>query len=165
MKTKIKFLVFPVVMLFFAVSSYGQTSATATAVATIYTPLSIALTGTNMSFGIIVPTAAAGSVILAPDGGTTLSNVTLVPSGTVTAAQFTVSGNASTTYTIDLPVSVTLTNGAVNMTVDTFTTDALGSLSGAGTEALNVGATLGVGANQAPGNYTGPAFTVTVNYN
>lgn len=170
MKQISKFLALAIVMVVFTVSTYGQASATATATATIVTPIAIA-NGGNMNFGNIAVSATPGTVVLAPAGTrTTTGGVTLpVTAGTVSQAIFNVSGTPAYTYAITLPsVATTVTSGANTMTVTTFTSNpnATGTLNGAGTQVLNVGATLNVAANQASGTYvSGTPFTVTVNYN
>lgn len=155
-----------IVMGAFTFSTFAQ-SATATATAVIVTPISITqVPGANMNFGNIIADADGGTVLLVPAGTRTLTGLTS-PSiaGTVTAASFTVTGLSGATYAITLPASHTISNGAVNMTVDSFTHNATGTLTG-GTETFGVGATLHVGAAQATGTYTNAAgFTVTVNYN
>jgi len=146
----------------------AQVTATATGSATVITPIAIANAG-NMNFGNIAVSATAGTVVLTPasvrsiTGGVTLPAVT----GTVSAAAFTVTGLGSSTYSITLPTTYTITSGANNMTVTTFTStpSGTGTLSG-GTQTVNVGATLSVAASQAAGTYTnGTGFPVTVNYN
>jgi hypothetical protein len=175
MKQIMKFIALTIVMIMFAVNSYGQASANATASATaiILTPISIT-TVDNLSFGTIVPSSTlAGSVLLSPAGVTTLTNVTLHPSGTVTPATFDVTGEPGLTYTIAIaPATVNISNGGTTMSVSAFTsTPAVGVGSGlldgtTGTQTISVGALLTVGANQAPGTYTNAtAFTVTINYN
>jgi hypothetical protein len=98
-------------------------------------------------------------------GGCTLPAIT----GTVAAAAFNVTGAANYTYAITLPgAATTITFGANNMTVDTWTStpSGTGTLSAGGSQTLTVGATLNVGASQAAGTYvSGTPFTVTVNYN
>jgi hypothetical protein len=175
MKQITKFFALAIVIITFAANSYGQSSASATASATaiILTPISIS-TVDNLSFGTIVPSATlAGSVLLTPAGGTTLTNVTLHPSGTVTPASFDVTGEPGLTYTIAIaPATVNISNGVTTMSVGPFTSNpAVGVGSGlldgtTGTQTISVGALLTVGINQAPGTYTNAtAFTVTVNYN
>lgn len=170
MKQVTKFFALAIVMIALSASTFAQASATATATATIVTPISIA-NGGNMNFGNIAVSAVAGTVILAPAGTrTTTGGVTLpVTAGTVSQAIFNVSGTPAYTYAITLPaVATTVTSGANTMTVTTFTSTPTptGTLNGAGTQVLNVGATLNVGANQASGTYvSGTPFTVTVNYN
>jgi hypothetical protein len=171
MKQIAKFFALAIVMIAFSISTFAQ--ATATASATIITPIGILKT-VDMNFGNVVTSAAAGTVVLTPAGtrSTTLG-ASIIPAqpGTVTAATFTVSGSAGLTYSITLPASVTINNGVPSMTVDTFISNpaagvGTGTIGGGGTQTLTVGATLNVGANQAPGFYTSAApFTVTVNYN
>ncbi len=140
--------------------------ATATASATVIAPIQIAKQ-TDLAFGSFAATSVAGSVIIAPGGGVTTSNVSLV-SGSTNAASFTVSGAASTAYSITLPLNntVTIDSGGDSMDVNSFTSDpsGTGTLSAGGADTLNVGATLEVGANQPAGTYTG-TFDVTVEYN
>ncbi|OSZ78340.1 hypothetical protein CAP35_08780 [Chitinophagaceae bacterium IBVUCB1] len=152
--------------------TYAQqtASATATASATIITPIAISKTA-DMNFGnIAVSSSSAGTVVLAPAGTrTTTGGVTLpATTGSPAAAAFTVTGQGSYTYAITLPSSATLSDGGSNtMTVNTFTSNpsSTGTLS-SGTQNITVGATLNVSAGQATGSYTTSSpFTVTVNYN
>jgi hypothetical protein len=159
------------ILLICAQNSFAQATGTATATATIVTPISIQR-NTHMNFGnVAVQASTAGTVTISPAGvrsrtaGVTLPNV----AGTVTAATFTVSGTASYTYTITLPTSVTLTraSGSETMTADNFTSNpsATGQLSSSGSQDIGVGATLNVAAAQTAGVYTSGNFDVTVNYN
>jgi hypothetical protein len=89
--------------------------------------------------------------------------------GNPAAAAFAVTGEAGMTYAITLPAdgAVSITDGASHtMVVNGFVSNpgTTGTLSGAGTDTLKVGATLVVGNNQVPGTYTG-SFGVTVAYN
>jgi len=138
---------------------------TANASAVILTPISIA-NNTGLDFGDVYPdSATAGTVTVDATGARTAGGAAALGATPGAAAQFTVSGQASALYTITLPAAaVTLTSGANSMTIDTFTTDGTGTLDGTGNEVINVGATLNVSANQAPGTYSG-TFDVTVNYN
>jgi hypothetical protein len=151
-------------------AAHAQESATATATATIVTPISITK-NTDMNFGnVAVQSTNGGTVVMTPasvrsaTGGVTLPTT----AGTVTAASFTVNGTAGYTYTITLPSSpLTITNAGNTMTVTNFTSSpsGTGTLTG-GTQTLNVGATLNVAAAQPAGVYiSGTPFTVTVNYN
>jgi len=174
MKNISKVIATAAVVLAFSNSSFAQASATASASATIITPISI-VKNTNMNFGnVAVSASVAGTVILAPAstrttggaGGVTLPSTT----GTVAAADFTVSGQASYTYAITLPsTTVTLSDGGGHtMSVTAFTSSpsATGTLSGSGLQDLTVGATLSVTAAQAAGTYTNSTgVPVTVNYN
>ena len=147
----------------------AQVTGTATGSATIITPIAIANAG-NMNFGSIAVSTAPGTVALStaavrtPSGGVTLPAVT----GTVTTAKFTVTGLGASTYSISLPSTYTISDGASHsMTVNNFTSDPSGT--GAltnGTQTINVGATLNVLGSQTAGTYTnGTGFNVTVNYN
>lgn len=153
-----------------ASNAFAQASATATSSATIVTPISIAKT-TDMNFGnVAVNATTAGTVVMTPasvrsaTGGVTLP----ATAGTVAAASFTVTGQGAYTYDITLPSSaLTLSSGANSMTVTAFSSNpaTTGALI-AGTQTLNVGATLNVAAAQASGLYVSATpFTVTVNYN
>jgi Mat/Ecp fimbriae major subunit len=119
---------------------------------------------TQMNFGYIIPSASAGTAVLATSSTVTPTNVTYL-NGAVAGA-WTATGTPTQPAVITLDVSDTLTSGANTMTIDTFTNDAGGSptfAAGTGNLSFNVGATLHVGANQAAGNYAG-TYTVTVNY-
>jgi hypothetical protein len=153
----------------FATISFGQVSATATATGIIVTPIGIT-NAVNMNFGNVAVSSTAGTVVLAPAGTRTSTGGITLPAitGTVTAAQFTVTGAANYSYTITLPTTATtVTSGANSMTVNTFTsTPASGTLSSGGAQTVFVGATLNVGGSQVAGTYLSPTpFTVTVNYN
>jgi hypothetical protein len=169
MKKSIKFLAMAVVMLTFASNIFAQT-ANANASATIITPISITF-GADMNFGSASVTAVPGTIQMTPaavrtaSGGVALSAIAPVAA----AASFTVNGAANATYTIAIaPAVLTISNGANTMTVDTWQTNPTptGTLSGAGSQVLTVGATLHVAGSQAVGLYTSAApFTVTVGYN
>ncbi len=175
MKSSVKFLTIAATLLLFTTSSYAQESATATATATILTPIAITKT-VDMNFGnVAVQSTTGGTVILAPAGTRTVTGGVTLPAtaGTVTAATFTVTGTTDYTYTVSLPVAaVTLTEtvgATATMTATAFTstptTTAGAGVLTLGTQTLKVGATLNVAAGQATGVYVSPAFTVTVNYN
>ncbi|HXH37963.1 MAG TPA: DUF4402 domain-containing protein [Thermoanaerobaculia bacterium] len=147
-----------------AAHAQSSASATASAFAKVITPIAITK-NTDLNFGTII-SGPAGTVVVAPNGVETASGATTVnPNPSVSAAQFTVTGQPSTAYSISLPTSISITNGAQSMTVDTFTSNPTpgGLLSAGGSQSLQVGATLNVLANQAVGNYAG-TFSVTVAY-
>lgn len=83
------------------------------------------------------------------------------------AASFQLNGSANRLYIVSLPGTTTISSGAATMQVSDFTSDAgifgIGILGTSGQDTLNVGGTLNVSANQAPGNYSG-TFTLTVYY-
>ena len=153
-------------------AAYAQSTATATASAIMITPITI-VKNVDMNFGnVAVSATVAGTAVLTPGGTRTTGGaggVTLPATiGTVAAASFTVSGQASYTYAITLPSSCTITDpGSHTMTINTFTSSpsVTGTLSALGSQTLNVGATLNVAAGQASGAYTNATgVPVTVNY-
>ena len=173
MKNIIKAIAASVIVLAAAsTSSFAQATATAAASANIITPISIVKT-VDMNFGnVAVSATIAGTTILNPNGTRTTGGaggVTLpATTGTVAAASFTVSGQASYTYAITLPSTATISSGANSMTVNAFTSSpsATGTLSTGGSQTLTVGATLNVASGQASGAYTiATGVPVTVNYN
>ena len=146
----------------------AQVTGTATGSANIITPIAITKT-VDMNFGNIAVGASLGTVVLATDntrsktGGVTLPAV----GGTVTAAQFTVTGLGTSTFSITLPTTYSIASGANTMNIDTFTStpSGIGTLIG-GSLTIKVGATLDVAASQPAGSYTnGTGFPVVVNYN
>ncbi len=150
--------------------AFAQETATATATATIITPISISKT-TDMNFGnVAAQSTASGTVVLTPAGVRSVTGGTTIPAttGTVSAASFTVTGEADYTYSITLPTAdVTITSGANTMTVNTFTStpSGTGTLT-EGSQTVTVGATLNVSAAQPAGTYVSATpFNVTVNYN
>ena len=168
MKNMKKILILIVLFSGFAASSFAQATGTASASATIIAPISIAKTA-DMNFGNIAVNATPGTVILATAGTRTKTGGVTLPAtaGTVTAAQFTVTGANATTYAITLPTSITISHLTDYMYVDTFTSNpsSPGLTDGNGTQIIFVGATLTVGASQAAGVYGPGSFPVTVNYN
>ncbi len=154
----------------FVTNANAQATASASASATVVTPISIAK-DVDMNFGNIAVTSSGGTVVLATAGTrTTTGGVTLpVVNGTVTAAQFTVSGEGAYTYDITLPSSavvLTKSGGGATMNATSFNHNAGTPQLSSGTQTFKVGATLTVVAAQAAGAYTtGTAFNVTVNYN
>jgi len=170
MKRFVNAFLISAVLMALSISVQAQVSATATASATIVTPIAIA-NATDMDFGNVAVSATPGTVVLDPAGARTVTGGVTLPAaaGTVTAASFDVTGQASFTYSITLPAAATtITSGGNTMTVDTWisTPTPTGTLDGAGTQTLAVGATLNVAAGQASGTYiSGTPFTVTVNYN
>jgi len=126
-----------------------------------------------MKFGNIAVSGTAGTVVLSPLSGRTLTGGVTLPTvtGTVSAASFDVSGLADSGYSITIPTSpINATSGAFPaMAVGSWTSFPTvitgGVLNGSGTQTFTVGATLSVAANQPAGLYTTPSFQVTVNYN
>jgi hypothetical protein len=120
-----------------------------------------------LSFGSFVA-GTGGSITVSPAGARTQTGgvVLLGQGSSYAAAIFRVSGTAGATYTITLPGNdtVVLSDGTHTMALNGFlNSPPTGTLSGGGTQMIQVGGTLIVGSGQAPGAYTG-TFNVTVNY-
>lgn len=159
-------------MIAFTATTFAQVTATASATATILTPIAITKTFDMNFANLAVSPTVAGTVVLPATVApvrTVTAGVTLMPGGTPSAATFTVTGLADATYSILLPASVTLTGPGAPMTVNAIVstpTVAAGGVLTSGTQTLYVGATLNVAAAQAFGVYSTVAeFPVTVNYN
>jgi len=169
MKHLKKLISFAVILTAFSSVTFAQVGATATATATIVSPIAITK-NVDMNFGNVAVSSTAGTVILTPAGARSATGGVTLPAtvGTVSAAAFTVTGTTGYTYTIAITGSpLTVTSGGNTMTVNAFTyTPTSPATLAAGNNALTVGATLNVGASQASGTYvSGTPFTVTVNYN
>ena len=172
MKNLTKVLAIASILIAGSIASFAQATATASASANIITPITI-VKNVDMNFGnVAVSATLAGTAVLAPAGTRTTGGaggVTLpATAGTVAAASFTVSGQASYTYAITLPATCTISSAGNTMTVNAFTSTpaTTGTLSGLGAQTLTVGATLNVAAGQASGAYTNASgVPVTVNYN
>ena len=168
-----KILAAVIVLVSASVNSNAQVTATASASATIVSPITITKNA-DMDFGnIAVSATTGGTVTLLPNaagqrnasvgGGVSFPAIT----GTVSAAEFLVNGQANYTYDITLPASAVIENGLNFMDVQNFTSSVpTGTLDGTGAETFYVGADLVVNAAQAPGVYTtSTPFFVAVNYN
>jgi hypothetical protein len=172
MKNIIRLIGITLVYLAFGTSAFAQATVGAYAEATIIAPIGITKE-VDMNFGNVSVINSAGTVVLSTasvrsstGGATPVAN----PTGVVTAASFTVSGDAGYHIFVTLPASciITHTNGTNTMTVNAFVCDPPTNfiMPIGGTQTLLVGATLITGANQLPGVYHSlNDFNVTVNYN
>jgi hypothetical protein len=161
-----------ILLLAFTAGTFAQSSATASAAATILAPIAISNT-VDMDFGILAGSVTPGTCVLATNNSRTVTGgVTIMAGGTPTAASFNVTGSAGAIYTITLPAgATTVSNGTQTMTVNAWVSNPTptGTLTG-GASTLLVGATLNVAASQAAGVYNtsnaggSGEFTVTVNY-
>src|SRR5437868_4952963 len=155
--TKNKLIATAVLLVSLSTSAFAQNTATnsdATATANIVAPIAIT-NSASINFGNVVATAAGGTVVLGTNGSVTPSGVATLSGITPTAAEFTVTGDQNFTYSVTLPGNsdVSLSQqGATSMALTNFTSNATGTFT-AGSETFQVGATLHVGANQAPGVY------------
>jgi hypothetical protein len=152
----------------------AQAIASATATATIVSPINIAKVA-DLNFGNLAVTASVGGVVtLEPSAAATRTTsgggVTFPATmGTVTAGRFTVSGQPNYTYDVLLPSDALLEGPGSSMLSTAYTCNLpgnIGTLDGTGLQTLYVGADLFVAPAQAPGVYTTTLpFEVVVNYN
>jgi hypothetical protein len=152
----------------FSIDATAQSTANATATATIVNPISIAK-DVDMNFGNIASNGSVGTVVLGTDGARVAGAGVTIPAGSLsTAAKFTVTGEGAYAYDLTLPSTITISNNdttPASMVVNGFTSNSTKKLTG-GTEVFFVGATLNLSASQAAGIYTNSTgFDVTVNYN
>lgn len=150
----------------FATAAHAQASATASTTASVEIADPITITkDSDLSFGTVVPSAAAGTVVVSTAGTRSVTGGVTELGGTISAAEYTVAGYGNSAFSITLPATVSLTGTGDPMTAGTFNHDLGGSPAlSSGSASFAVGATLNVGANQAPGAYSG-TFDVTVAYN
>lgn len=154
---------------FQSVNAQGPATGVAETSATIIAPIAINKT-VDLNFGNIAALTTDQQVTVTPAGdrnSTEPQGLPTATTGTISAASFTVTGLENATYSIVLPPSFNVTSDGNTMLVNNFTSTptATGTLTD-GTQTLNVGATINVGANQAAGTYTNAnALSVTVAYN
>lgn len=138
-------------------------TASATARARILKQITVTNTS-DLDFGTIVAGASASTVAVSA-GAVRTCGAGLTCTGTVTAANFDISGTNNAVVTITGDNSVTLANGtggtmSASLTRSasslTLTNSAIGG-------SFQVGGTLSLAANQADGAYAG-TFNVTVDY-
>jgi len=146
-------------------TSSNNDDATAPVSGSTVAPIAISET-TALSFGKIEPSSVGGTLAVSTGGVTTAINVTELAGGSISQGVFTVTGDGGAAFSVTLPSSAALTSGSYSMTVNNFQHDAGVSpaIGGGGSKAINIGATLNVGADQGGGNYSG-SYTISVNYN
>lgn len=146
-----------------AVAAPGDTdTASGVATAQVVSPISIEHDlGAALSFGTITAGGGGAVVVTRGGNGSTTGEVALVTGTATSADSFTVTGDADREFLIDTTDS-TVDFGTESMD---FTTNAPRRLTlTGGSVQFSVGGTLTVGADQAPGDYTG-SYEVTVTYN
>ncbi|MBK6800048.1 DUF4402 domain-containing protein [Novosphingobium sp.] len=169
---------------FLATAARAETAtATASASAVVVEPASL-INNRSLAFGRFAASTTAGTVTVNPDTGQCTTTGGVVQAGGCHSAEFTGMGVRRMTLRIALPTTIALTGpGGATMTVTTVTMDTTPDLNylggnghglgngrrryeivpNSGIFNFRVAGTLGVGANQAPGVYTG-SFAVTVQY-
>ena len=155
-----------------ATGSASAAVATATSTSTVVTPVAISKNA-DLSFGSFAPGATSGTVTVSRNNTRAVSGGVVALGSGATAAQFAVTGQDGSTYSITLGGSTSLTSGSDTMTftsISDLTASAAtsgnvtgGTLTG-GAQTIYVGGVLDVGANQAGGTYTGPG-TAPAAYN
>jgi hypothetical protein len=122
----------------------------------------------DMDFGTVVAGTSAGTVTIdAVSGARSFGGGVVALAGTGARARFVGAGSENQTVNLTLSAPPTLSDGGSNTMVMTSL-----NLDGPNTRTIGpdlafdvfVGGTLAVGANQAPGNYSG-SFSLTVEYN
>ena len=166
------FAVIVVSVAFAGVSGAQQLSDTAagTASATVITPIAISA-GNDLLFGTFAVDAAnGGSVSIAANGSRTATASYIdLASSSVGAATFSISGQASTTYSYSV-ANATLLSGGDSMAAtlqglsSSTSNAATGTLTAGGVDTITVFGSLAVDAAQPVGAYSGD-FDVTVSYN
>jgi hypothetical protein len=154
------------------VNAQNQDDASALTSANIIAPIKITKT-VDLDFGKIVTTAAAGTVVVSPEGARGFNDGALIFLNDVnySAAEFEVEGQANANYSIVVTndtFDVTRDGGSETMEVSAITTSPTpnGQLNGSGLQIIKVGATLSVDGGQEPGLYTNVnELEITVAYN
>jgi hypothetical protein len=130
------------------------------------------LTNTRgLDFGRFVAGTGGNVVVSAAGARSRTGGVILLNSPSANSASFAVgkSGGGkplkTVIFTLPSDTAVRLTSGSNSMAVTTFTSSPAADISNnlTTTTTVTVGATLKVGANQAPGNYSG-SFSLIANY-
>lgn len=143
-------------------------SSTGEAQAVIISPLTLTHNaGAKLNFGNVINISAGTVTVAAKDGAVTTSGVAW-QGGTTTADQFTLTGADGIPFTVSAPSSITVTNGANDMTISSITSfcgtgSTSSCVSSTGGTLVGIGGTLSVAAAQAAGTYTG-TYTLSVTY-
>ncbi len=157
-----------------SVPTFAANSATVNASATVVLPIALAK-ATDLAFGKFAPDTATSTVTVFTDGSRSKTgSAFLLASAPGAASRLNVTGEVSTAYTVTYTPSATVISGGNNMNITFFSTNApdnttatgmftAGNLGLGSAESIYIGATLAVGANQAPGTYAG-TIAVSVDY-
>lgn len=166
---KNKVLPLAILSIILSASTFAQSSQTATATATLITPISISVDN-NMQFGTIAASAAAGTVSLdtATNSRSATGGVYLQSGGAAAQiAQFTVTGEANHSFAVSSPEAISLDRsggGSLSLALTAVTSPS--TLDETGNAIIKIGGTLSVPGAALAGVYTNTTdLTVTVNYN
>lgn len=147
----------------------AQDTATAPSSVTIIQPIDITAVD-SLDFGVVAAPTGTGTgtvTVSAASARSAADGVALVSGGTVGAASFTVSGDASRAFSTTFPVSGTFplkASGQPDLTVTLIPGTVPTALDGNGTAAFTVGGTLAIPGGTTPAVYSG-SFDVMVSYN
>lgn len=154
-----------------AVAEAQAATGTGNISAIILTPVAITVP-TDLHFGSMTESGAGGTMLIDTVGARTPGGAVTAVAGGGLESEAVLSITGATGINIDVDIvgaPITVNSGANTMTVSTFNvgTNAAGSSPTvtltASPDTFGVGATLTVGAGQAPGTYTG-TFQVTAAY-
>lgn len=157
-------------------TAFAQASATVSTTGTSRIIQAITITkNTDLAFGSVVRSAAAGTNTVTIDATTGARSITgagggVLATSTSGRATYTVNGEGGQTFSItpDATFTMTRSGGAETITVTPTASSSTGTLSGsigsAGTLAIGVGGSFPVTNTTVTGNYTG-TFNVVVAYN
>lgn len=148
----------------FAASGNTDTKS-GSATATVVSPLVLTHTPTAaIAFGSFTAGTAGGTVVVTSGGsGSVTGDVAFVPGSTNAADAFTVTGDASRTFSITTGAG-SVTSGTNSMSFTTSASAASGTLNTSGAATFTVGGTLTVPSTAVAGSYTG-TYSATVTYN
>ncbi len=151
----------------FTAYAAGGASITATMNMRVVNAISVA-SGVALEFGSFsAPSSGSGLLTVAQSGTIATGGVVTISSGASRSpGTFSVSGEASTLYTFNLPSSVTLTGssgGTMTAALSFSSGSSSRTLDTAGSETVTINGTLTVPANQTAGTYIG-SYSVTVAY-
>jgi Domain of unknown function (DUF4402) len=148
-----------------AFAASGNTStATGSATATVVQPIVLTHTsGAALGFGRFT-TGTGGSVTVSAAGvGSVGGDVAFVPGSTNSADAFSVTGDASRSFSISTGAG-SVTDGTTSISFSTSPSAATGTLSAGGTATFSVGGQLTLAGTEAAGSYAG-TYSATVTYN
>lgn len=150
-------------------NSITSASSSAQSKALVLTPISLVNSDEQgLEFGSIAVGAVASVIRISPtetvSANVVSGDAVVINTVDQTAAKFTVSGDAGSSYVINIPTSMTVSRLSETMVVDNFTcSNGLGGTIGS-FDVFYIGADLNIPMNATLGAYSG-TFSVVVAYN